>query len=192
MTAAPVADLRPARRYLLPDALRAELGKPFGPVLQSDELAAALAGVKDVLAVGDVVSLTLKLMGFKPRLFVCDYQTQRGQSAGVHKGEAANESALYEMELGSWGTYAFTVRNPAGAITRQAWDAIRLGLENPEGPVRIHVEGEEDLLGIPCFLEAPDGAAVLYGLPGKGVVLVRVDAAFKAKVAALLAKFTKE
>ncbi|HUR25411.1 MAG TPA: DUF359 domain-containing protein, partial [Candidatus Thermoplasmatota archaeon] len=75
---------------------------------------------------------------------------------------------------------------------REAWDAIRLGLQHEEGPVRIVVEGEEDLLGIPCFLEAPPGAIVLYGMPNQGVVVVRVDAAFKAKVAALLARFTRE
>lgn len=196
--AAPVADLRPAKRYVLPEALRKELAAPFGPVLQSEDLPARLAGVEVVLAVGDVVSLTLKLLKITPRVFVCDYQTQRGLPAGRTaqgvnaKGLVSNESALYEMELGSWGELAFTVRNPAASITRQAWDAIRLGLEHPEGPVRVHVEGEEDLLGIPCFLEAPDGAVVLYGMPNKGVVVVTVDAAFKARVAALLARFEKQ
>jgi GTP-dependent dephospho-CoA kinase len=189
------ADLRPAKRYVLPETLRKELAAPFGPVLQSEELVAALTGVDCVIAVGDVVSLTLKILKVTPRLFVCDYQTQRGIPSGAGtftKGLVSNESALYEMELGSWGDMAFTVRNPAGTITRQAWDAIRIGLEHPDGPVRVFVTGEEDLLGIPCFLEAPEGAAVLYGMPNQGVVVVRVDAAFKARVAALLAKFQRE
>lgn len=193
--AAPAApsppDLRPPRRYLLPEALRRELAAPFGPVVQSEDLKARLEGVDVVLAVGDVVSLTLKLLHVTPRVFVCDYQTQRGLGGGV-KGQAANESALYEAELGSWGDVAFTVRNPAGSITRQAWDAVRIALEHPEGPVRVHVDGEEDLLGIPCFLEAPDGSVVLYGMPNQGVVVVQVDAAFKARVAALLARFDRE
>jgi GTP-dependent dephospho-CoA kinase len=189
------ADLRPAKRYVLPEGLRKELAAPFGPVLQSEQLKEHLAGVEVVVAVGDVVSLTLKILGITPRLFVCDYQTQRGIPSGAGtftKGLVSNESALYEMELGSWGDMAFTVRNAAGTITRAAWDAIRIGLEAPEGPVRVHVTGEEDLLGIPCFLEAPEGAVVLYGMPNQGVVAVRVDAAFKARVAALLAKFERE
>lgn len=193
--AAEPADLRPARRYVLPEALRKELAAPFGPILQSEQLTDHLAGVDVVIAVGDVVSLTLKLLKITPRLFVCDYATQRGAPSGAGtftKGLVSNESALYEAELGSWGDMAFTVRNPAGSITRQAWDAIRIGLEHPDGPVRVHVTGEEDLLGIPCFLEAPDGAVVLYGMPNQGVVAVRVDAAFKARVAALLAKFQRE
>jgi GTP-dependent dephospho-CoA kinase len=177
----PDEDLRPPRRYLLPDGLRRELGKPFGPVVGGNDLPAALNGFTTILAVGDVVSLTLKNLGIEPALFVCDFLTQRGEP-----------DPTYELELGTWGELAFRVRNPAGAITREAWDAIRLGLQHDEKPVRVVVEGEEDLLGIPCFLEAPLGAAVLYGMPGKGVVVVTADAAFKRKVAQLLAKFKRE
>lgn len=200
VASAAAADLRPPRRYLLPEALRRELGAAFGPVVQSSELVAAIGHADIVLAVGDVVSLTLKTLGVTPRLFVCDYQTQRGlpdKKSGVGAmaaaaKDASNEKTLYELELGSWGELAFRVRNPAASITREAWDAIRLGLQHDEGPVRVVVEGEEDLLGIPCFLEAPVGSVVLYGMPNQGVVVVRVDAAFKAKVAALLARFTRE
>lgn len=175
------ADLRPARRYVLPDAIRRELGKAFGPVVATEGLAEAIAGAGPVLAVGDVVSLTLKRLGIDPALFICDFLTQRGEV-----------DPTYEQELGSWGEMAFRVRNPAATITREAWDAVRLGLQHDEGPVRIVVEGEEDLLGIPCFLEAPDGAIVLYGMPGKGVVVVKVDAALKRRVADVLARFQKE
>lgn len=185
------ADVRPPHRYVLPDALRSELSKPLGPVVQTEDLKATLADVNVVVAVGDVVSLTLKHLGIEPLLFVCDYQTQRGSGGGA-KGDKAHEAQLYELELGSWGDRSFSVRNAAGTITRAAWDAIAIGLSAAKGPVRIHVEGEEDLLGIPCFLEAPVGAAVLYGMPNQGVVVVRVDAAFKARVAALLARFKRE
>ena len=196
---AAAADLRPTRRYVLPEGLRRELGADFGPIVQSSELVSALEDADIVLAVGDVVSLTLKTLGVTPRLFVCDYQTQRGLPSGRGPGamaaavkDAANEKTLYELELGSWGDLAFRVRNPAASITREAWDAVRLGLQHDDGPVRVVVEGEEDLLGIPCFLEAPVGSVVLYGMPNQGVVVVRVDLAFKARVAALLARFTRE
>lgn len=210
------ADWRPPHRYLLPEGLRRELAAPFGPVVQSADLVETVRGIDVVVAVGDVVSLTLKTLGITPRLFVCDYQTQRGLPAGqpAHGNtgpekeggpgslepapaaatarDKAHEKTLYELELGSWGDLSFRVRNPAASVTREAWDAIRLGLQHPEGPVRVVVEGEEDLLGIPCFLEAPEGAVVLYGMPNQGVVVVRVDAAFKTRVAALLARFTRE
>jgi uncharacterized protein (UPF0218 family) len=32
----------------------------------------------------------------------------------------------------------------------------------------IFVDGEEDLAVIPLVIAAPDGAAILYGQPGKG------------------------
>jgi uncharacterized protein (UPF0218 family) len=174
-------DLRPQHRYVLPDALRRELAGAFDQVVTTEQLPAALKEAKTIVAVGDVVSLTLKRLGIEPALFVCDFQTQRGEP-----------DPAYEAELGSWGTVAFRVRNPPATITREAWDAVRLGLQHTPGPVRIVVEGEEDLLGIPCFLESPIGAAVLYGMPGRGVVVVHIDAAFKARVTALLTKFTKE
>lgn len=175
-------DSRPAVAYRLPDALRRELAAPFGPVLSTEALRDALAPTDFLVAVGDVVSLTLKELGLAPRLFVCDYQTQRGQT-----------DALFEAELGGWGRVAFRVRNPPAQVTREAWDAIRLAVEHarsddPE-PVRIVVEGEEDLLGLPCFLEAPPGAKVLYGMPGQGVVVVAVDAPLQERVRALLARF---
>ena len=174
-------DLRPARRYVLPEALRKELGKPFGPVVGGNDLPKALEGAKVVVAVGDVVSLTLKKLAIEPALFVCDFLTQRGEP-----------DPTYELELGSWGEVGFRVRNPAATITREAGDAVRLGLRHGAGVVRIVVEGEEDLLGIPCFLEAPDGSVVLYGMPGQGVVVVAVDAALKRRVADVLAKFQRE
>lgn len=169
----PAGDLR------LPDALRRELAAPFGPILQTADLAAALAGRSPILAVGDVVSLTLKRLGIVPRLFVCDYMTQRGEP-----------DPTYETELGSWGTVALRVRNPAGALTRKAWDAVAMALEEGPAPVRIVVEGEEDLLGIPCFALAPLGAVVLYGMPGKGVVVATVDAAMKSRVRSFVERMT--
>lgn len=180
MAAAPAADPRPRVAYTLPDALRPELAAPFGPVLGTAELGELLTPQDVLVAVGDVVSLTLKQLGRTPVLFVCDFQTQRGEP-----------DPRLEAELGSWGRRAFRVRNPAGQVTREAWDAIRLGLaaDPADAPVRVVVEGEEDLLGLPCFLEAPVGAKVLYGMPGKGVAVVEVNAPLRVRVQALLGRF---
>jgi hypothetical protein len=173
-------DLRPPHAYRLPAALRKELGRAWGPVVQAEGLATAIAGADVVVAVGDVVSLTLKELGIEPRLFVCDYQTQRG-----------TPEPAYLRELGSWGKLAFRVRNPAATITREAWDAVAHGLASASWPVRIVVDGEEDLLGIPCFLEAPVGSKVLYGMPGQGIVVVTTSPEFLAMVRALLSRFER-
>lgn len=170
-------DLVPAIRYQLPQGLRVELAKPFGPVVGGAQLREAVGDAETILAVGDVVSMTCKEQGLLPKLFVCDYKTQRG---GV--------SELYKRELGGWGTEELKAKNPAASITRDAWLAVREGLARP-GMVRLLVQGEEDLLGIPCFLEAPMGAKVLYGLPGEGVVVVTVTKGLQDRIVGLLAKF---
>ncbi len=171
-----MADLRPDSAYLLPAALRADLAKPYGRVYATRELADVLVNYEVIVAVGDVVSMTLHMLGFEPRLFICDYKTQRGD----------DDPEFLEV-LGTWGDQEIRVRNPAATITREGWDGVRAGLAGP-GMTRLVVEGEEDLLGIPCFLEAPDGAAVLYGMPGQGVVVVDVDDQLRERVRALVAR----
>lgn len=180
-TAGQGTDLRPPRAYRLPDSLRGDLAEPFGPVLQDAALPGALAGDAPVLLVGDIVSVRCKRMGIRPKLFLVDYHTQR----------RAEEKELRD-ELSTWGRVGLAARNPAGTITREAWDAVKRALWLPESPVRIAIDGEEDLLGIPCFLEAPLGAKVVYGLPGKGAVVVTVDEALRSRVRTLLEGFERD
>lgn len=172
-------DLRPDSHYELPDALRGELAAEFGPIHQKNELPRVLADAPFVVAVGDVVSLTLNQLGIKPDVFVCDYITERGK--GTHG---------FQAFLGKWGEDEVRAANPAGQITRAAWDAMREAIAAP-GMTRVVVDGEEDLLGMVAFLEAPPGARVLYGAPGKGVVVVTVDDAMRERAARLLERFER-
>jgi uncharacterized protein (UPF0218 family) len=168
--------LRPDGRHILPDRLRAALSEPWGPVVDTATLAKMVTAEDTVLAVGDVVSITLHELGIQPRLFVCDYKTQRG---GV-------EGHLEEV-LGNWGDRELRVQNPAGMVTAESWDAVTDALAQPVGvTTRIVVDGEEDLLGLPCFLEAPDGAIVLYGMPKRGVVVCFVEPGLRTKVARIV------
>lgn len=168
-------DHAPKTHYILPDDMRTELAVPFGPVVGNDGLARLTKGQR-VLAVGDVVSLSLKGLGVIPQLFVCDYKTQRGA-----------ESATYREALSSWGDEEIRVSNPAGTVTRESWLAVRKAV-NGKAPVRIVVDGEEDLLGLPALLEAPDDALVVYGAPGRGAVVCRVDDGLRNRVASFVAR----
>jgi uncharacterized protein (UPF0218 family) len=79
------------------------------------------------------------------------------------------------------------VRNPAGVITDELWDAIETVLKHLEkGPFCIEVEGEEDLASLAAIYLAPGGVTVIYGLPNKGVVVVKATAAHKQKVKEVL------
>ncbi len=71
------------------------------------------------------------------------------------------------------------VSNPAGTITRELDDAVRNALDF--GPALIRVEGEEDLALMPCIRHAPEGTDIVYGWPGKGMMVLTTDAAVKDK-----------
>lgn len=173
-------DLRPARSYALPDALRPRFAEPWGPVCTTADLDRVLRPGDLLVAVGDVVSLTLKRAGLAPRVIVVDYKTQRG-----------DDSDGFRRELGSWGEREFRVRNPAGQVTREAWTAVRRAMRlETDPPTRIVVDGEEDMVGLACFLEAPLGARVLYGVPGRGVCVVEVTAELRERLAALVLDLT--
>lgn len=175
-----VEDLRPALRYILPKSMRTELGEDFGPIVADDDLEGVLGETDVIIAVGDIVSMDLKKRGITPRAFICDFKTHRD-----------DENPEFKEVLGDWGDKEVKVLNPAGTITRKAWTAVRNAVAR-DGITRIVVNGEEDLLGIPAFLEAPIGAKVVYGSPGKGAVVVDVTAAFQHRIQAIVAKFDQE
>lgn len=162
----------------LPVALRAALAEPFGPVLSTDELLRRLDASRPLFAVGDVVSMTLAQAGFEPVLFVCDFKTQRGEI-----------DPQYLETLGTWGSQEIAVHNPPAQILPEAWEGLRQAMM-ADGVTRVVVDGEEDLLALPLFLDAPLGAQILYGMPNQGAVLVEVTDALKVRIGQLLDQFT--
>jgi uncharacterized protein (UPF0218 family) len=59
-------------------------------------------------------------------------------------------------------------------ISDKAIEVLQKALE-ASTPIRIKVQGEEDLLALPLFAMAPKGAVVLYGQPLEGMVLVNIN-----------------
>ena len=53
-------------------------------------------------------------------------------------------------------------------------------------PVRISVNGEEDLLVIPVCVYAPENAIVMYGQPNEGLVIVKITPEIRNKTQKLL------
>ena len=120
-----------------------------------------------IIAVGDVVSLTMRRNGIRPILSVYDGYTERHEMT-----EFANLVEGEEKEV---------VSNPAGVITDELEDAIRNALTTGKTDL-IRVDGEEDLALMPCILYAPEGAAVVYGWPGKGMMIVSTDDVTRKRV----------
>ena len=68
----------------------------------------------------------------------------------------------------------YHILNPQGLITAESWTVIGKALKE-KGKIKIVVDGEEDLLGIPVVLLAPRGSLMLYGQPNEGIVIVTIN-----------------
>jgi uncharacterized protein (UPF0218 family) len=157
----------------LPESLRGAFKDPLGPIYTD---AAALLSAVDgpLVAVGDVVTYHLLEAGHRPAVAVVDERTER---------EAVDD----EIREAVVAADAVRVANPAGTLTADLLTALRAAVDAGDGRT-VHVDGEEDLATLPAVALAPDGAAVVYGQPGEGMVAVAVDAETRAKVRDLLSR----
>jgi uncharacterized protein (UPF0218 family) len=77
--------------------------------------------------------------------------------------------------------------NPAGTISMEAVNAFKEALVS-EKPVRILVDGEEDLLGAVVLALAPDNSVMFYGQPLEGLVVVTVNNETRSKLEEVINK----
>jgi uncharacterized protein (UPF0218 family) len=152
--------------WKLPSSMRDAFKEPLGTELKESELREH----KDsrIVAVGDVVSLTMARNGIRPVLSVYDGYTERH--------EMTEFSAL--VKKNRWEEKV--VKSPAGVISREMDDAVRNALSGGTGLIRV--EGEEDLALMPCILYAPEGTEIIYGWPGKGMMIVTTDDVIRKRV----------
>lgn len=151
--------------WRVPEEKRDLFKEPLGTFVTIDDLKKRNA--KKTITVGDVVSLTVWREGIVPDLAIYDGRTERRDMT---------DFAILVEERGLEKT---VVRNPAGTITRELEDAVRNALDF--GPALIRVEGEEDLALMPCIRYAPEGTDIVYGWPGKGMMVLTTDVAVKNK-----------
>jgi len=78
-----------------------------------------------------------------------------------------------------------TVDNPAAEITFESISMIKKAF-TLQTPVRLLVNGEEDLLVLPVCIHAPENAVVLYGQPNEGLVIVQITPEIRNRVQTLL------
>jgi uncharacterized protein (UPF0218 family) len=142
--------------------MRAQLATGFGRLVRLEDLPAELEGCQLLMAVGDMVSYTLLDNGYEPDLVVYDLKTERKRYTSL------------PAKLGSMEGVHVTVTNPAGQITPELVRELALALDR-NVPTKLQVEGEEDLAALACAAMAPLGSCLMYGVPGKGMALVRID-----------------
>lgn len=162
--------------FRLPEALRAQLAKPLGRVFGEDEVAgeeftSLVRQASMVITVGDRVTETLESLGRTPAIHVVDGFERR------NKREPPNVPYARLVK----------VKNPAGTLTQSAITGMQKAFDG-EKPVRVLVDGEEDLMAMLAIAMAPVSSIVFYGQPGEGVVAVKVDGVSKSRNREILGK----
>lgn len=149
---------------------RRKLKRPLGVLIEDLDEDVVRSLAKDpFVTVGDRVTETFCDLGLAPKLEIVDSREKRK--------ERPPPAGCYQLLI--------TVKNPPGRITWQAIKAIKESL-NQNLRVRILVEGEEDLLALPCIFFGPDGLRVFYGQPEKGIVYVDVNERTRKRAGRLL------
>jgi len=118
-----------------------------------------------IISVGDVVSRNMIEYGVPLNVLVVDNKVMRKPIQPI---TVDADQTLH-------------AKNPPGAITDEAWAAIRSAVKQ-KGQTRVMVDGEEDLLTLPVVLAAPQNAIVVYGQPHRGLVVVKVTEETKERM----------
>ncbi|MFB5609379.1 MAG: GTP-dependent dephospho-CoA kinase family protein, partial [Nitrosarchaeum sp.] len=108
--------------------------------------------------------------GFLPSLQIIDNQEKR-----IKREPLKNNNKYTEL----------VCNNPAAEITQQSIDTIKKAFVS-KTPVRLTVEGEEDLLVLPVCVHAPENSVVMYGQPNEGLVIVQITPEIRNKTQRLL------
>ena len=158
----------------LPDSLRDQMKVPLGILLlenqtQKNEIQKHLTDNSYIITVGD--RTTEKMINFDliPSLQIIDGQEKR------EKREPPKLKNATEL----------TVDNPAAEITSESISVIKNAF-TLQPPIRLFVNGEEDLLVLPVCIHAPENAVVLYGQPNEGLVIVKITPEIRNKAQTLL------
>ena len=176
--------------------VESQLKEPFGDLIEGPEEDTTIAAFEAIsqisqssnfsgplIAVGDVTVLAFQNSGRPADIAIVDGQTKRQEwpeSKDI-------DFSLYENIL--------KCNSPAGSLTRSLLhsceSSISSWIRNGERSI-IRVSGEEDLS--PLFLHplAPIGSVVLYGQPGKGLVIRWCDEESKTRCRNLLRGFSTD
>ena len=146
--------------YKLPKNLRRLLKKPWGDlilkeIINRENISKYIKDSSMTVSVGDATTETLISLGIIPDVQIIDSKEMRLKRTSPY--------LCHITEL--------KARNPAGYLSIEALQAVKEAIIALK-PVRIIIDGEEDLLTIPILAFYPPNTTVLYGQPKMGIVVV--------------------
>ena len=159
----------------LPDDLRDQLKTPLGNLISDNDpnkenIIKKISAELVIITVGDRTTENMLQLGLKPQIQIIDGLEKRSECA-VPADDTINTK--------------LSCKNPPGEITEESIQVIQRAFSS-EPPVRITVDGEEDLLVIPACIFAPENSVVMYGQPNEGLVIVTITPEIQAKVQKIL------
>jgi len=194
-------------KLILPESLRETLRVPLGKTFKGREnelkktvykVVKLIKLVKPimVIAVGDIVTISLVKGGFSPNISIVDLKSRRKELISREQNFIGNKHVvqmnwLKEVLPQNFAHFGKT-ENFAGTINTLAANQLRAKFREffqTKKNQLIVIEGEEDLLALPAILLAPLGSLVLYGQWNLGVVAVEVTEEIKKKVEEILSNF---
>lgn len=154
----------------LPTNLRKELKRPFGTplfgnkkeVIKKFKKFLERIGAEKIITVGDYCSFTIP------------------SDIKIFDGRIKRKKIKKPL------SYSLTCKNQPGTIQKEVWPIIKKAIKENKN---VFVEGEEDLLVIPTVLLSDKKTLVIYGLPNKGICLIKVSPQIKKVLKELLKKF---
>ena len=159
----------------LPDDLRDQLKNPLGNLISDNDpnkenIIKKISAESVIITVGDRTTENMLQLGLKPQIQIIDGLEKRSECA-VPADDTINTK--------------LSCKNSPGEITEESIQVIQKAFSS-ESPVRITVDGEEDLLVIPVCIHAPENSVVMYGQPNEGLVIVTITPEIRAKVQKIL------
>ena len=136
-----------------------------------------------IITVGDVVTESFVRENIPISVAIIDRVSRR---------EHIKQFPIFTKETTERGEINVPIYLPAinnkSTLSHQAWFTVTLALAQSESVV-IRIYGEEDLLGFPATIMAPNGAQVIYGDPfKKGIVVIYVDDETKERAISFIKK----
>ena len=159
----------------LPDDLRDQLKNPLGNLISDNDpnkesIIKKISTESVIITVGDRTTKNMLQLGLRPQIQIIDCLEKRSQCI-----VPADDTVITKLFC----------KNPPGEITEESIEIIKKAF-SCEPPVRIIVDGEEDLLVIPACIFAPENSVIMYGQPNEGLVIIHITPEIRAKVQKML------